>query len=106
MTMQHDPTTPTSLAPPVSRGNHLKAPKRPTCAREDETGAVEAAMGAGVSWGRDQNNRRYAGDALRHVLEQCPDLKAYIAHLDQQISTTKADRPLVRKTLGRVPDRA
>ncbi len=64
--------------------------------------AVDAAMGAVVSWGRDQHNQRSAIDALRHVIEQSPDLTAYVAFLDQQVATTKADRPLVRKTLGRV----
>ena len=64
--------------------------------------AVDAAMGAVVSWGRDQRNQRSAIDALRHVIEQSPDLSVYIVYLDQQVATTKADRPLVRKTLGRV----
>ena len=43
MTMQHEPTTPTSVAPQVLLGNHLKALKLPTFAREYEKVAMESA---------------------------------------------------------------
>jgi DNA replication protein DnaC len=44
MTLQHEPTTPTSVAPQVLLGNHLKALKLPTFAREYEKVAMEAAQ--------------------------------------------------------------
>ena len=44
MTLQHEPTTPTSVAPQVLLGNHLKALKLPTFAREYEKVAMESAQ--------------------------------------------------------------
>ena len=44
MTLQHELTTPTSVAPQVLLGNHLKALKLPTFAREYEKVAMEAAQ--------------------------------------------------------------
>ncbi len=44
MTPQHEPTTPTSVAPQVLLGNHLKALKLPTFAREYEKVAMESAQ--------------------------------------------------------------
>ena len=43
MTMPHDTQTSTSVAPQVLLGNHLKALKRPTFAREYEKVALESA---------------------------------------------------------------
>ncbi len=44
MTLQHEPTTPTSVAPQVLLGNHLKALKLPTFAREYEKVAMESTQ--------------------------------------------------------------
>jgi hypothetical protein len=43
MTMSHEPTSPTIVAPQVLLGNHLKALKLPTFAREYEKVAMESA---------------------------------------------------------------
>ena len=43
MTMPQDPTSPTIVAPQVLLGNHLKALKLPTFAREYEKVAMESA---------------------------------------------------------------
>ena len=43
MTMPHEPTTPTIVAPQVLLGNHLKALKLPTFAREYDKVAMESA---------------------------------------------------------------
>ena len=43
MTLRHEPTTP-SVAPQVLLGNHLKALKLPTFAREYEKVAMESAQ--------------------------------------------------------------
>ena len=44
MTTPHEPTTPTMVAPQVLLGNHLKALKLPTFAREYEKVAMESAQ--------------------------------------------------------------
>ena len=44
MTTPHEPTTPTVVAPQVLLGNHLKALKLPTFAREYEKVAIESAQ--------------------------------------------------------------
>ena len=44
MTLSHEPTLPTSVAPQVLLGNHLKALKLPTFAREYEKVAMESAQ--------------------------------------------------------------
>jgi tetratricopeptide (TPR) repeat protein len=63
--------------------------------------AVEAAVGAIVSWGPTHSNRANALEALNHVLRQAPDLDAYVAQLDKQAVETKQENPLVRKAAGR-----
>ena len=44
MTLSHEPTLSTSVAPQVLLGNHLKALKLPTFAREYEKVAMESAQ--------------------------------------------------------------
>ena len=44
MTMSHEPSQPTIVAPQVLLGNHLKALKLPTFAREYEKVAMESAQ--------------------------------------------------------------
>jgi predicted Zn-dependent protease len=64
--------------------------------------AADAAVGAVVSWGRDQRNRRQALAALLQVLRDARDLDGYVTYLDRQSTETGLGNPLVRKTVGRV----
>ncbi|MFN0056142.1 MAG: hypothetical protein ACKV0T_28680, partial [Planctomycetales bacterium] len=64
--------------------------------------AVEAASAAIVTWGPNREQRAAALTSLRAVVEQSPDLPAYIALLDRETQQTGQDRPIVRKTLGQV----
>lgn len=62
--------------------------------------AVEAASGAVVSWGADQRNRAQALATLQQVLQDSPDLGAFVAHLDRQNAETGLMNPVVRKAVG------
>ena len=64
--------------------------------------AVEAAAGAIVSWGQDQDNRRSALQALTVVLRESPNLDNYVAHLDKESEQTGLHNPIVRKAIGMV----
>jgi tetratricopeptide (TPR) repeat protein len=59
--------------------------------------AVEMASAAIVSWGPNQEQRRYALDALVRVLAEAKDLDAYAAELDKE----ELQSAVVRKALGR-----
>ncbi len=66
----------------------------------DTAQAVDAASGAVVSWGHDDSNRRRALQSLTDVFRNAPDLDAYVARLDEEVATSKRDRPIVRKAIG------
>ena len=58
--------------------------------------AVDMASGAIVSWGPNQEQRKYALNALVEVLVGAPDLAAYVAELDKE----KLQSAIVRKAIG------
>jgi len=64
--------------------------------------AVDAASGAIVSWGFEQRDRSHVLGVLNSVLDQSPDLDAYVKLLDQQTAETGLANPIVRKALGLV----
>jgi tetratricopeptide (TPR) repeat protein len=64
--------------------------------------AVEAAGGAIVSWGPDQQNRTQALAALLQVVREADDLDAFVAQLDRQEATTGLVNPIVHKAAGQV----
>jgi predicted Zn-dependent protease len=64
--------------------------------------AVDAAGGAVVSWGADRRNRTQALETLKQVLQESPDLGAFVAHLDRQTAETGLVNPVVRKAVGQV----
>jgi len=64
--------------------------------------AVEAACGAIVSWGSRRDQRAGAIDVLQQVIQQAPDLDAYVAELDKKLAETKLDNAIVRKAIGQV----
>ncbi|MGD0896679.1 MAG: VIT domain-containing protein [Thermoguttaceae bacterium] len=64
--------------------------------------AVDAACGAIVSWGQDMRNRTGAIASLRAVLQQAPDLDAYVLDLDRQTAQNGLENPVVRKAVGQV----
>jgi tetratricopeptide (TPR) repeat protein len=78
--------------------------------------AVDDACSAAVVWGAAGDGlyrRRFSGgsmtseqvhplDVLRHVLDESPDLEAYVAELDAEVAKSNSDRPIVRKALGEV----
>jgi tetratricopeptide (TPR) repeat protein len=65
--------------------------------------AVEAAGAAIVAWGpRHQQDRAHALATLRSVLEQSPDLDAFVKKLDAQVAETGLENPIVRKAVGSV----
>lgn len=69
---------------------------------KDTAAAVEAAGGAIVAWGPTHQSRASALATMRRVLEQSPDLDAYVAKLDKQTAETGLDNAIVRKALGQV----
>jgi tetratricopeptide (TPR) repeat protein len=64
--------------------------------------AVDAAAGAIVSWGNDQNNRQSAVQSLKNVLAAAQDLDAYVKRLDKTAAQEGTDTPVIRKALGQV----
>jgi Tfp pilus assembly protein PilF len=64
--------------------------------------AVDAACGAVISWGPRHDRRAEALIALRHVLQNAPDLDAYVVKLNEESEKTGQDKPIVRKALGQV----
>lgn len=64
--------------------------------------AVDAASGAIVAWGGNQNNRQNAINSLKNVLSAAKDLAAYAAYLDKQSAESGAENPIVRKAIGQV----
>lgn len=58
--------------------------------------AVDMASGAIVSWGANQEQRKYALNVLVAVLVDAPDLAAYVAELDKE----KLQSAIVRKAIG------
>ncbi len=64
--------------------------------------AVDAAGGAIVSWGPTHRNRTQAIAALQQVLREAPNLDAYVAARNQQMSASGQDSSLIRKALGQV----
>jgi tetratricopeptide (TPR) repeat protein len=64
--------------------------------------AVDAACGAIISWGRNQQNRSAAVGALLAVVRQAPDLDDFVADLDKQAAETGLHNPIVRKAVGQV----
>ena len=78
--------------------------------------AVDDACSAAVVWGAAGDGlyrRRFTLgsmtseqvhplDVLRHVLDESPNLEAYVAELDAEVAKSITDRPIVRKSLGEV----
>jgi tetratricopeptide (TPR) repeat protein len=64
--------------------------------------AVDAAGGAVVGWGPDQAQRAQALETLKQVLQNSPDLDAYVVHLNRESAETGRDKAVVRKALGQV----
>ena len=62
--------------------------------------AVDAASGAVVAWGRDQNRRVAAIVTLNATVAQAGDLAALAAHFDKQTAETGLVNPILRKALG------
>lgn len=68
----------------------------------DTAGAVDAACGAVVSWGRHVSQRQQALEQLAGVLQGAPDLDAYVAGLEQEVARTGLENPTLRRALGLV----
>jgi Tfp pilus assembly protein PilF len=64
--------------------------------------AVDAAAGAVLAWGGNQDNRNQAIAALRNVLAQSEDLDAYVAALDAETKKSGLENPTIRRALGNV----
>ncbi|MEW6733429.1 MAG: hypothetical protein AB1489_19030, partial [Acidobacteriota bacterium] len=64
--------------------------------------AVDAAAGAIISWGSNQNNRQTELDQLESVLAKAQDLDRYVTQLDTEVNRSGLDNPIVRKALGKV----
>ncbi len=64
--------------------------------------AVDAASGAIVSWGADDNNRANALNRLNQVLSMADDLDEYVATLDARADETQKDSAILRKAIGMV----
>ncbi len=62
--------------------------------------AVDAASEAIVSWGPQQQQRRDALESLKQVLRESRDLDAYVQQLDQEVSQTELDKPIVRQAMA------
>ena len=78
-------------------------------ALKNTAAAVDAASSALVVWGAagDGVRRRNEGrvkplEVLRNVLQNSPNLDAFVAELDKQTAGAQQDRPAVRKALGEV----
>lgn len=68
----------------------------------DTVKAVDAAVGALVSWGPRHNERSDALATLTEILKTAKDLDAYVKHLDEQAAKTNQDNPVVRKAIGQI----
>jgi tetratricopeptide (TPR) repeat protein len=64
--------------------------------------AVDAACGAIISWGRNQENRSAAIQALLAVVRQSPDLDDFVADLNKQAAETGLHNPIARKAVGQI----
>jgi tetratricopeptide (TPR) repeat protein len=64
------------------------------------TQAVDAASGAIVSWGRDEDNRHAALNGLQQVLAQAPGLDRYVETVDAQVAESGLENPVLRQALG------
>jgi Tfp pilus assembly protein PilF len=64
--------------------------------------AVDAAAGAVIAWGNDQNNRNVALAALRDVLARSENLDGYVGLLDAEVKKSGLENPTIRKALGTV----
>lgn len=62
--------------------------------------AVEAASGAIVCWTPRHSQREGALDTLRGVIQQSPDLDAYVATVDAKAKETGQDSPVIRSAIG------
>jgi len=62
--------------------------------------AVEAASGAIVCWSPRHNQRETALNTLRSVIQQSPDLDAYVATVDAKAKETGQDSPVIRSAIG------
>jgi tetratricopeptide (TPR) repeat protein len=69
---------------------------------KNTTQAVDAASSSIVVWTRRQGQRQAALETLREVLQNSPDLNAYVKVLDKETKDSGQDRPIVRKILGEV----
>jgi predicted Zn-dependent protease len=91
--------------PPAAQGDstlsdHYASLARAHAGLGDTAAAVEAAAGAVISWGRNLGSRNQAIQALAQILRNAKDLDAYVAGLDQRVSETRRDSPIVRQALG------
>ena len=64
--------------------------------------AVDAAASAIVAWGRDQDNRRSALEALLSVVRQVAELDALVARHDSKVASSGNDAPVLRKAFAAV----
>lgn len=64
--------------------------------------AVDAISAAIVAWPNNHYERQNSLQRLLGVIQQSPDVDAYVAHCDAQLKSTGQDSPLIRKTLGEV----
>ncbi len=62
--------------------------------------AVEAASGAIVCWSPRHSQRETALETLRSVVQQSPDLDAYVATVDAKAKETGQDSPVIRSAIG------
>ncbi len=68
----------------------------------DTAGAVDAACGAVVAWGRSTHQRQQALATLAAVLQAAPDLDAFVEGLDDEVARTGLENPTLRRALGQV----
>lgn len=64
--------------------------------------AVSAASAAIVCWDARQQQRTYALNALREVLQSSSDLDAYVKTWNAQTTMSGQDSPVLRKAMGQV----
>lgn len=64
--------------------------------------AVDAAAGAIVSWGRDDDNRARAEEALRDILKSASALDGFVEAFEAELARSGLENPIVRKALGDV----
>jgi len=62
--------------------------------------AVDAASSAIVCWPSTHHRRQEALETLKSVVQQSPDLDAYVIAVDAKVLETGQDSPLIRQAIG------